>query len=48
MCKCEYCGKEFKKYQSLAAHKGHCKLNPNFDEEKIDNFIKFYNIQHCQ
>lgn len=34
MCKCEFCGKEFKKYQSLAAHKGHCKLNPNFDEEK--------------
>ena len=34
MCKCNFCGKEFKKYQSLAAHKGHCKLNPNFDEEK--------------
>ena len=34
MFKCEFCGKEFKKYQSLAGHKGHCKLNPNFDEEK--------------
>ena len=34
MCKCEYRGKEFNKRQSLAAHKRHCKLNPNFDEEK--------------
>ena len=34
MCKCQYCGKEFNNYQGLAGHKSHCKLNPNYDEEK--------------
>ena len=32
--RCLCCGKEFNKRQSLAAHKRHCKLNPNFDEDK--------------
>lgn len=36
---CEYCKKEFKKQQSLAAHKRHCKLNPNFDEEKYRKIL---------
>ena len=39
MCKCEYCGKEFEKWQSLAAHKRHFKLNPNFDEEKYHQIL---------
>lgn len=34
MYKCKYCGKDFEKLQSLVAHYRHCKLNPNFDEEK--------------
>lgn len=39
MCKCEYCGKEFNKRQSLAAHKRHCKLNPNFDGDKYRQIL---------
>ena len=27
---CKYCGKEFEKKLSLAAHIGHCKSKPNF------------------
>jgi len=34
MYKCEYCDKEFKKYQGLAGHKRHCKLNPNYNENE--------------
>lgn len=34
MCICEYCGKEFEKWQSLSAHKRHCRKNPNFNEEE--------------
>lgn len=34
---CKYCNKEFKKYQSLAAHLSHCKLNPNYNAEKDKN-----------
>lgn len=37
MYKCKYCNKEFEKYQSLAAHISHCKLNPNYDEHKDYN-----------
>lgn len=41
MYTCEYCNKEFDKIQSLSAHKGHCKLNPNNTEEKLKNrYIK--------
>lgn len=40
MYKCEYCGKEFEKLQSLSAHKGHCKLNPNNTEEKLKKRYK--------
>lgn len=34
MCKCQYCGKEFKNYLGLAGHKRHCKLNPNYNEQE--------------
>lgn len=33
MLKCKYCGKEFEKYQSLAAHIGHCKFKPGFNRD---------------
>ena len=33
MFKCKYCGKEFEKIQSLAAHISHCKLSPNYNKE---------------
>lgn len=32
MYKCKYCGKEFEKSHSLAAHISMCKLNPNYEQ----------------
>lgn len=39
MCKCNFCGKEFNKYQSLAAHIGHCKAKPDFNEEAYNKRV---------
>lgn len=40
MYKCKYCNKEFEKYQSLSAHYGHCKYNPNNTNEKLNKRYK--------
>ena len=40
MFKCKYCEKEFEKIQSLSAHYRHCKLNPNFNEDKYNKLNK--------
>ena len=37
MYKCQYCNKEFNSIQGLSGHKSHCKLNPNYNDEKIKN-----------
>jgi len=34
MCCCKYCGKEFNNQFGLMGHMRHCKLNPNYNEEK--------------
>ena len=36
MYKCKYCNKEFSSAQSLAGHIGHCKMNPNYDKNKLN------------
>lgn len=38
MYKCKFCGKEYLKPQSLAAHVSHCKLNPNKRTKKSYNY----------
>ena len=42
MVKCKYCGKEFDNPQKLGGHVTHCKMNPNYDKNKLNcnNFIK--------
>ena len=34
MCKCKYCGKEFKNLQGLSGHISHCQLNQNYNKEE--------------
>ena len=45
MVKCKYCGKEFDNPQKLGGHVTHCKMNPNYDKNKLNcnNFIKVNN-----
>ena len=43
MFKCKYCEKKFETKQQLAGHSTHCKLNPNYDNNKsaaINNITK--------
>lgn len=54
---CKYCGKEFDTPQKLGGHIIHCKMNPNYDKNKLscNNFTKVNNdrkldttIYYCQ
>lgn len=42
MFKCKYCNKEFESKYKLAGHSTHCKLNPNYEKNKVvcDNITK--------
>ena len=45
MIKCKYCGKEFDTPQKLGGHIIRCKMNPNYDKNKLNcnNFTKVNN-----
>lgn len=54
---CKYCGKEFDSAQKLGGHIIHCKMNPDYEKNKINcnNFTKYNNdikldttIYYCQ
>ena len=36
MVKCKYCGKEFDNPQKLGGHVTHCKMNPNYEKNKLN------------
>lgn len=39
-CHCKYCGKEFDNQFGLMGHISHCKLNPNYNEERDKSIQK--------
>lgn len=50
MYKCKYCGKEYEKQSSMAAHTGRCKNNPNREAniQKTNQYVKKANAKHIE